>query len=244
MYMYYFRILACALFVFIVPILLISSSVLLVINAPLIYSYGFERYEIDERTGIEYNELINAAGQIVEYFNNGADNIVVSIVVKGILVKNLYNDREIAHMRDVKQLVKGVYSVQVLSVGYLAIFMTLGFAVYRWQFTTLTTRLAGFGGILTVGMVIVVVLGSVFNFDQLFLTFHMLSFSNDLWQLDPRTDYLIVMFPQEFFFYATFCIIAVTIFLAIFISVLSMVILRGGYRFRHSIRCNSLPKFS
>ena len=71
--MYYFRILACALFVFIVPILLISSSVLLVINAPLIYSYGFERYEIDERTGIEYNELINAAGQIVEYFNNGAD---------------------------------------------------------------------------------------------------------------------------------------------------------------------------
>ena len=29
------------------------------------------------------------------------------------------------------------------------------------------------------------------GFDQLFLTFHMLSFSNDFWRLDPATDRLV-----------------------------------------------------
>ena len=38
------------------------------------------------------------------------------------------------------------------------------------------------------------------GFDQLFLTFHMLSFSNDFWRLDPATDRLVQMFPQGFWF--------------------------------------------
>ena len=35
------------------------------------------------------------------------------------------------------------------------------------------------------------------GFDTLFLKFHQLSFSNDLWQLNER-DYLLLLFPQDF----------------------------------------------
>ena len=39
----------------------------------------------------------------------------------------------------------------------------------------------------------------------------MISFANDLWLLDPRTHYLIQMFPQNFFLDATIMIAALTI---------------------------------
>ena len=41
------------------------------------------------------------------------------------------------------------------------------------------------------------------GFDTLFLKFHQLSFANDLWQLDSRQDYLVMLFPQDFWFDAT-----------------------------------------
>jgi len=42
-----------------------------------------------------------------------------------------------------------------------------------------------------------------FDFDQFFLQFHLLSFANDFWMLNPATDYLIMLFPQGFWFDAT-----------------------------------------
>ena len=41
------------------------------------------------------------------------------------------------------------------------------------------------------------------GFDTLFLLFHRISFANDLWQLNPRTDYLLIMFPLGFWLDAT-----------------------------------------
>ena len=54
-----------------------------------------------------------------------------------------------------------------------------------------------------------------------FLMFHLISFSNDLWQLDPSRHYLIAMFPQNFFFDATVAIAIATIFEALLLTLLS-----------------------
>jgi len=52
-------------------------------------------------------------------------------------------------------------------------------------------------------------LGTMLGFDQLFLKFHLISFTNKLWQLDPAKDYLIMLFPQGFFYDAAlFCALA------------------------------------
>ena len=53
-------------------------------------------------------------------------------------------------------------------------------------------------GLLAVGAVSVLV-----GFDSLFRKFHVLSFANDFWLLDPRTDHLVQMFPQNFWFDVT-----------------------------------------
>ena len=52
---------------------------------------------------------------------------------------------------------------------------------------------------------------AIIGFDRLFLFFHLVSFSNELWILDPRHDYLIAMFPQGFFFDCTVAIAFLTL---------------------------------
>ena len=79
---------------------------------------------------------------------------------------------------------------------------------------------------LTLGLLAVFGLFAIVGFDSLFLKFHQLSFSNDFWQLDPRTDYLIIMFPLGFWFDATMRVAATTVISAITLSGVS-----GGYLF-------------
>ena len=199
-------ILAATLFVVAVILFLIAFNVRWVINFPPLYSYGFDRYDIPEYTGIERNELISAGKQIRDYFNNDADLLEISVVVRGVRVGNLYNEREVLHMRDVKGLVQGVYRVSEISALFLLLFIAGGFALWRRAFLPTLGRLLRWSGGATLALVLLIGLGSLVGFDRLFLAFHLISFSNDLWQLDPSRDYLIMMFPQGFFLEATLLI--------------------------------------
>ena len=206
------RIVATVIFVALTPLLLITSSVRFVINLPALYSYGFDRYDIAEYTRIERSNLIAAGKQIRDYFNNDEENLIIRTYVGGVLVESLYNEREIHHMRDVKALVRGVYLVQMLVLLYIAAYIAVGFWLRRTEFWGTLGRDVSRGGKLTLGLVIAIGLLALVGFNRLFLLFHLISFSNDFWMLDPRRDYLIAMFPQGFFFDATmliaFCTIA------------------------------------
>ena len=226
--MRHLRLLAIVLFVAAVPIFLITTNVRWVINAPLLYSYGFDKYNIPDSTPkpIERDELLSAGRQIRDYFNNDEKSLIIRVVVEGVPVPNLYNDREVRHMRDVKGLVRGVYRIQEITGAYLAAFALIGLVVLRRRFLPQLARYLGLGGIATLGLVVLVGLASLVGFDRLFLAFHLVSFSNDLWQLDPRTDYLIAMFPEGFFFDATMWISGSTIVEALLLAALPAVFLR------------------
>ena len=189
-----------------VTVFLIAGSVRLVINAPALYSYGFDRYNITAYTGIEREDLLDVAARIRTYFNDDTEYLVVPTTVRGVQVPSLYNEREILHMRDVKGLVRGVYRVHEATGLYILAFAAFGLALYRRPFLARLARYAGYGGGLTLGIVLLAGLGSLVGFDRLFLAFHLVSFANDLWQLDPTRDYLLAMFPEAFFFDATMLI--------------------------------------
>ena len=210
---------AVVLFVAAVPIFLIATNVRWVINAPLLYSYGFDKYHIPDRTGIERGELLSAGRQIRDYFNNSEEFLVVSVIQKGAYVPSLYNSREVLHMKDVKGLVRAVYRIQEASGAYLIAFLVAGLLALRGRFLAPMARYVGLGGAVTLAIVALVGLASLAGFERLFLTFHIVSFSNDLWQLDPRTDYLIAMFPERFFLDATLWIAGSTLVEAFLLAV-------------------------
>ena len=133
---------------------------------------------------------------------------------------NLYNEREVLHMRDVKGLVKGVYRVSEITGLFMALVIVGGFVNWGRAFVPMLGSLMRWGGGVTLSLAALVGLGALVGFDRLFLAFHLISFSNDLWQLDPRRDYLIAMFPQGFFFDATMLIaLAVVVEAAILVIV-------------------------
>jgi integral membrane protein (TIGR01906 family) len=66
------------------------------------------------------------------------------------------------------------------------------------------------GGGLTLGLMLILGIGALFGFNDLFWQFHIISFSNDFWLLDPNTDYLVMLFPNGFWYDATIFITLLT----------------------------------
>ena len=143
-------------------------------------------------------------------------------------VPSLYNSREVLHMKDVKLLVRGVYRAQEVTGAYLLAFAAAGLWLGRRAFLPRLGLYAAAGGILTLGLVALAGLASAVGFSQVFLLFHQISFTNDLWQLDPRTDVLLMMFPQGFFLDATMWIAGSTILGAVALMAVSAVLIGQG----------------
>lgn len=60
----------------------------------------------------------------------------------------------------------------------------------------------GTAGIILAVTTILLALPAAFDFTGWWTNFHLLTFENDLWRLDPDLDWLIKIFPEEFFFAA------------------------------------------
>ena len=211
------------LFILAVPLFLITGSVTWAVNDAGLYNRGFEKYQINLYTGITNYDLRQAGADIRHYFNSGEEPLVLRAKVRGE-EREIFNQREVAHMRDVKGLIRGVYWLAALSAVYLLGYVAVGFWRHRLGFFPRLARLCLWGSVVTVGLVLTVGLFSLTGFDSLWLLFHRISFSNDLWQLDPRTDYLIIMFPVGFWFDATIRVVLSAVGGALILASVS-----GGY---------------
>ena len=214
---------ASALVVVSVPLFLIAASVAWAVNDPGLYRRGFEKYDIAVYTGITEEDLNRVGADLRRYFNSGEEPLRVVVPVYG-MERELYNQREVDHMRDVKGLVRGAYLVALATLLYLLLYKGIGYYRGRWTFAQRMARLGLWGGLLTLAIVALVGLFALVGFDSLFLLFHRISFANDLWQLDPRTDYLLIMFPLGFWFDATMRVALTTVAGAGLLAALS-----GGY---------------
>lgn len=215
--MRFLSILARWLFILCLPILFLSFSISLAANSSWLYKYGFSKYNVGQTTGLAQAELEKAATGLISYFNSGEEHISL-IVEKDGQPFELFNQREVLHLKDVKGL---------FHLGYWLLFGTLVYALgyaglcLFWRRRKYWRKLAGgvvWGSGLTLGIMLLIGLGTLLNFDQLFWQFHILSFDNELWRLDPATDYLIMLFPQGFWFDVTVFCTLVTAALAIILG--------------------------
>ena len=213
------------LFALVLPIWLVTSNVRWAVNDLRLYSFGFNKFDIQGRTGISNEELMSAARQIRNYFNNQEEILNVTVEIAGV-VRNIYNPKEIAHMRDVRGLIQGVYRFQEITSLYIAILIIVGILARRSTVWRRVARACVYGGIWTLVLIALIAILSFVDFGGLFLAFHLVSFSNDLWLLDPSRDMLIRMFPQGFFMDATMLIALATIVEALVISGVGYWVLR------------------
>jgi len=196
------------IFIACLPLLFLTLSITTAFNAPGMYNHSFNKFDIAQVTGISNAELESAGRQLIDYFNSNQELADVT-VIKNAEPFSLFNEREILHLKDVKALVNLNYAVMTFSaiyiLGYLAIFLALAFSEWR---KVLYQVIAG--SVLTLAVIAMTGILALMDFNWLFLQFHLISFSNDLWLLDPAKDYLIMMFPEGFWFDAAFFIAGLT----------------------------------
>lgn len=176
------------LFVICIPMLLLTTDLRFAANDIRLYEYGFNKYEVSATTGLDNEELRSVADQMITYFNSDEE----------FLDMDLFNQREVTHLKDVKGLIQLAYRLQLASLAYIVVYILINFALRRGAFWRDLARHLIWGSGATVALLAVLGLWAVIDFDSLFLLFHLVSFGNQLWQLSPG-DNLLLLFPQGFF---------------------------------------------
>lgn len=190
------------LFMLALPLVLIVANVNWAFNSLSLYKYGFNKYQVPAYTGISLQDLVNASEQMVRFFNSQEGFPEISVAKNG-QASRLFNEREILHLEDVRSLLHRFAAVQKAALVYVAVYT--GLALWLSRGLALRSLLGAVvkSGVGTTATLALLGIASLVGFDQLFLQFHLISFSNDLWRLDPWRDYLLMMFPQGFWFDAT-----------------------------------------
>ena len=219
------RLLLAATFIVAVPLFLISTNVRWLTEDRGLYLAGFAKYRVSERTGLSEAQLRDVADAFIRYFQ-GPPGLLAVQVDRGGGQQPLFNEREVIHMRDVQQLVHGFHAVQLGSGIVLIAVVLLGLLIWRQSFLASLGWFALLGAVFTLALLGLVGALALLDFQSLFLRFHLVSFRNDFWMLDPQRDYLIMLFPLGFWFDATLRLAAQLAAGAVAVALVSLAWLR------------------
>ena len=161
-------------------------------------------------TGFTHDELRTATDSILADLVVGPPDF--DVTVRGVPV---LNERERAHMRDVRGVFAGFAVLAVLAaVGLVAAYVgarRLGHPERAWSAIRSGAR----------GLIVgVVVAGFVafFAFDAAFEVFHRLFFPGGTYSFNPATDRLVQLFPDAFWSETTMAVGAVVLVLSLLVA--------------------------
>jgi integral membrane protein (TIGR01906 family) len=205
-----------------IPVLIISVAVNIYAGSVDLYTGGFAKYRISAVTGISNDQLKNVARSMVGYWDGKVRSPQVEVDIRG-MKRPVYSQKELIHLEDVRKIIDIFKILEILSI--IALIVTGLYIVFKFGVSRLLKGLQ-VGAVVTVVFLGSVMLWALIDFNSIFYFFHILSFSNDLWLLDPATDYLIMMFPSGFFFDSAILVVATIIAVAILIWFAAYVIKR------------------
>lgn len=168
-------------------------------TAPQLMLKLMQRYAPAGKTGLPAQEYPAMAEMITSYLHGITEEFQYTYTENGTEFL-AFHDYEQEHMQDVRQLFALCQRV-MWGCAFLMPWLWCALGLQRdWRnFRWLQMGLLGVLLLVTA----VAVLAAV-DFNSLFILFHEMAFTNELWLLNPRTDMLIRLMPTEFFVaYAT-----------------------------------------
>ncbi|MBA3075593.1 MAG: TIGR01906 family membrane protein [Anaerolineae bacterium] len=176
----------------IVPLLLMMTSIRILLNPFFLdYEYNLPNFPADE-FGFSKADRLHWGKLSLDYLTNSAGPEFLADL-KFEDGDPIYNERELSHMLDVKNLVQLMIKIMLPMAGFLVLAWVLawrlGWIPHFWKSISQ-------GGWLTLGLIGLVLIGTVINFDAIFTTFHRLFFTGNTW-LFYFDDTLIRLFPEK-----------------------------------------------
>jgi integral membrane protein (TIGR01906 family) len=161
-------------------------------------------------TGFSDAELGTATNAILHDLVLGPPTFAVEVAGKPVL-----EERERAHMRDVRGVFAGFYALALVAAVTVVLLIAgarrLGHPERAWRAVR-----NGMGGLI-VGVVIAGIVATFF-FDVAFELFHRLFFPGGSYTFDPRTDRLVQLFPFDFWSETTLAVGGLILVLAVVIA--------------------------
>jgi len=183
-------------------IVIVAAAIAPFVN-PFWISFEQGRARADLWSGYAPAQLREATGAILSDLVFGPPDFDVSIDGKPVL-----NARERSHMADVRQVFMGFAIAAVASAAVLVV-------AYAWRRGPSFWRpVRSAAALLGVGILLVGVVGAV-AFDATFELFHRLFFPAGSYGFDPRTDRLVQIFPEQFWFDTGLTVVAVILILCL-----------------------------
>ncbi|MCF6466487.1 TIGR01906 family membrane protein [Clostridium sp. Cult2] len=188
-----------------------------------IYLNSYEIHNISTVTGKSNEELEGITEIIFDYLKQD---------LGGQALKPYFNEREIMHMEDVKELFKyGFILKKILFFSTLLILIIL-FTQKDWK--SLGSVLF-YGTFIWWGLFLLLFILSMVDFNRYFTYFHLVFFDNDLWLLNPKTDLLIQMLPEEFFISIFIRIILLFLLILAIIQIVGYILIKKGKEYNGGI---------
>lgn len=182
------------------------------------YKNEYSKLNTASSIGMSNTDLDKTTDVLLGYLKGKYETLEVNANVNGE-DRLVFNDRETAHMVDVKNLYDNVLVVRnVLFFVYLVTFV---YVLYSNNAKLIFVEYKK--ALMVLGLIIgFILLFCLIDFDGFWTNFHHVFFpNNDLWLLDPRTDILIMMVPGQFFFDLCISIIlSIIVFLALIYFIL------------------------
>ena len=200
--------------------ILLSNS-LLMINTDSFYEFEFNKNNTALKTGINENDLFLVVDNIQDFFKEKSNEKINMVIYISGIKKNLFNSKEIQHMIDVKNLILNIklFNYLLWFTALILLLIKISLSKEKKLISLLSITRSYF--IYSVAILISTLILIALSFRWIFYFFHIISFDNNLWILDPRTDYLIKIFEEVFFMDAAIFIGILTLFssIIIFLSV-------------------------
>jgi len=177
--------------------LLITSVEAVVYWTPGYFEKEYTTYQVAEAVKMEMDDLLAVTREMMAYLRGSRNDLHVDTVVDRQPLE-FFNEREIAHMEDVRGLFLTAIAIRrfclLLIAGSMIGLFLLKAEIRRVLPKQLCIGTGVFFGVLALLAGIIST-----DFTKYFIIFHELFFRNDLWVLDPRTDLLINIVPEPFF---------------------------------------------
>ena len=179
-------------------ILFITSVEAVVYWTPGYFEKEYAKYNVlDSLPSMTMDDLLHVTDEMMDYLRGDRDDLHVTTTMGGEQ-REFFNEREIAHMEDVRGLFLKALSIRrvclVLGAGLLILMAATKARMGRVLPPFLCMGTGLFFALITVlGLIIST------DFTKYFIMFHHIFFTNDLWILDPATDMLINIVPEGFF---------------------------------------------
>ena len=192
------------------------------------YRKEFRKLHTAEYVGVDEESVNSVTRVLLDYLKDDRQDISIRVNVNGVMTE-FYNEREKAHMVDVKRLYKAASAVGYGGIVVLLFATTLALVVKDREVRMESLNGYVLGNAVFLGIVAGLSIWAALDFGSFWTSFHRLFFTNDLWQLNPYTDRMINVFEEQLFF-------DLVIRIALFAMAVMAVILVAVIIYRKDIR--------